>query len=454
MLAELERVASGEVSRLMLFLPPGSAKSTYASILFPPWFLAANPAASIIAASHTAELAERFGRRVRNLIAGHTLTLGLSLAADAHAAGRFETAAGGEYFAAGVGGAITGRRADLAIVDDPVRGREDADSPAIRDKIWDWFRSDLYSRLKPGARIVLIQTRWHEDDLAGRLLADATAGGDAWEVVNLPALAEAADPIGRAPGEALWPEWEDAPALARKRRAIGAREWSALYQQRPAPAEGAYFRSEWLRRYASAPPRETMRVYGASDYAVTASGGDYTVHLLVGLDPARRMYLLDLWRAQTGSDAWIEAWCDLVLAWQPLEWAEEAGQINAAVGPFLQRRARERGAACYRRQFPSRTDKAIRAQSIRGRMAMEGLYLPANAPWLADFEAELLRFPAGRHDDQVDALGLIGQLLDHLSYGIAPLPEKDRRLTANPPTLGDMVKAADRARGLGGVGRI
>ncbi len=153
------------------------------------WWITAtlgrNPDHCIIAASHTAELAEKWGRKVHNLVAEHKLTLGVDLAEDSQAAGRWETRAGGEYFAAGVGGSITGRRADLVIIDDPVRSREDAASDAIREKTWDWYKSDLYTRLKPGGRIVLIQTRWHEDDLAGRILADMHSGGDEWEILSL-----------------------------------------------------------------------------------------------------------------------------------------------------------------------------------------------------------------------------------------------------------------------------
>lgn len=410
-------------------MPPGSAKSTYASIIYPAWYLAQGGAA-IIAASHTAELAERWGRRTRNLVAEHSATLGYGLSADSQAAGRWETTNGGEYFAAGVGGAITGRRADLAIIDDPVRSREDADSEVTRNKTWEWYKSDLYTRLKPGGRIVLIQTRWHEDDLAGRVLAEMEAGGDRWDVVSLPAIAEDNDQLGRAPGEPLWPDWESLEALERKRRAVGPRDWSALYQQRPAPEEGHYFRADWLRSYTSLPHRDTLRVYGASDYAVTADGGDYTVHVVVGIDPDGRMYLLDLWRKQAASDEWIEAFCDLVKEWKPIEWAEEMGQIKAGVGPFIDRRQRERQAWVYRRQFPTRGDKAVRAQSIRGRMALQGLYVPVNSEWLPSFRTELLSFPAGKHDDQVDALGLVGQLLDTIMHG-QPLPEPEKAGKAN-----------------------
>lgn len=426
LIEKLEQVTSGEIDRLAVFMPPGAAKSTYASILYTPWHLGQRPRDCVIAASHTLELAEKWGRRVRNLIAEHSLILGVSLADDSQAAGRWETDTGGEYFAAGIGGAITGRRADLVVIDDPVRSREDADSEVIREKVWDWYKSDLYTRLKPGGRIVLIQTRWHEDDLAGRLLEEMANGGDVWEVISLPAIAEADDPLGRSLGQPLWPEWEGLGELDRKRRAVGPRDWSALYQQRPAPEEGDYFKSEWLKPYERAPARDTLRVYGGSDYAVTADGGDYTVHVVVGLDPDGRMYLLDLWRAQASSDRWIEAFCDLVREWKPVGWAEEQGQIKAGVGPFLDRRQRERQAHVFREPFPTRGDKAVRAQSIRGRMALNGLYVPVNAPWYPALRSELLSFPAGKHDDQVDALGLVGQLLDKMTHGVVRKAEKPK----------------------------
>jgi predicted phage terminase large subunit-like protein len=439
---KLEKVSTGDIDRLAVFMPPGAAKSTYASILYAPWHFAQHPDHCLIAASHTAELAEKWGRRVRNLLAEHSLILGVGLAPDSQAAGRWETDHGGEYFAAGIGGAIAGRRADLVVIDDPVRSREDADSETVRDKVWDWYKSDLYTRLKPGGRIVLIQTRWHEDDLAGRLLADMQAGGDQWDVISLPALAEADDPLGRAVGVPLWPEWEDLENLERKRRAVGPRDWSALYQQRPAPEDGDYFKAEWLKPYVTAPDRSTLRVYGGSDYAVTADGGDYTVHAVIGLDPEGRMYLLDLWRKQASSDVWIDAFCDLVREWKPIGWAEEHGQIKSGVGPFIDRRQRERKAYVFREQFPTRGDKAVRAQSIRGQMAQEGLYVPVNAPWYPALRSELLSFPAGKHDDQVDALGLVGQLLAKMTSGVKPAePEKPKNVSGYKRTDANTIES-------------
>lgn len=405
-------------------MPPGSAKSTYASILFPPWFMQAEDNANVLAASHTTELAEKWGRRIRNLIAEHGLTLGQSLAEDSQAAGRWGLASGAEYYAAGVGTGIAGFRAKLGLIDDPIRSRQDADSELIRDRTWDWYINDFCTRLVPGARKVLIQTRWHEDDLAGRAL-----NHEHWHTIELAAEALPNDPLGRKAGEMLWTDGEYGygKQLAELKRTTPARTWSALYQQRPAPEEGDYFKADWLKPYDRLPDRSTMRVYGGSDYAVTADGGDYTVHAVVGVDPDGRMYLLDLWRKQTASDVWIESFCDAVLKWKPLEWAEETGQIKASLGPFIDRRQRERKAYVKRTQFPTRGDKSIRAQSIRGRMALEGLYVPVNAPWFADFRSELLSFPAGKHDDQVDAIGLIGQLLETITGGEHPVKK-----TVNP----------------------
>lgn len=424
LIRELQAVADGVHDRLAVFMPPGSAKSTYTSDLFPAWFLAQGRDRRVIATSNTADLAGTFSRRVRGRIRMHGPTLGYGLQREAE--DFWSTTNGGEYRAAGIGGVITGLRADLALIDDPVKSREEADSETRRNRVWDWFQDDLRTRLRPGAAIVVVQTRWNEDDLSGRLLETQR---DQWRVVSLPAEAELDDPLGRAPGEMLWADdaYGYAASLARVKAEASTRSWSALYQQRPVPEAGGYFQSVWLHPADSVPDRATMRVYGASDYAVTANGGDYTVHVVVGMDPNGRLWLLDLWRGQTAADVWIETFCDLVRAWRPIGWGEEAGQIRAGVGPFLERRMRERQAFVARQTFPTRGDKSVRAQSIRGRMALDGLHLPRQAPWRQALEAELLTFPAGKHDDQVDALGLVGQLLDHMVPG-SPLKRDGRKL--------------------------
>lgn len=433
---ELEAVVAGKVQRLAIFMPPGSAKSTYASVLFPPWFMANKPGVSLIAASHTEQLAERFGRRVRNLVEAHADILGINVAQDNRAAGRWALEkTGAEYTAAGVGGAIAGWRAGLALIDDPVRGREDSDSPVMRAKAGDWYSFDLIPRLTPQHAIILIQTRWNEDDLAGRILEAEAAN---WRVITLPMECESVDdPLGRKLGERLWPEWFTEAMVVEAK--ADPRKWSALYQQRPAPEEGNYFRRDWLHPSDSIPDRASMRVYGGSDYAVTSDGGDYTVHVVIGVDPDNKPWLLDVWRKQASAEVWIEAFCDLVRQWKPLAWAEEGGQIRASLGPYIERRQRERQAYVFREQFASRHDKSIRAQAIRGYVATQGLYYRKEASWRADFETELLMFPAGRHDDQVDALSVVGQLLDQILAGRFPAKPKlskvaDYRVIARPLT--------------------
>lgn len=430
---EIDAFLDSEDDVLLLFAPPGSAKSTWLSVLFPAQYLARFPKNSILAATHSVEFAQRWGRRVRNDIVLDSPVLGIELAPDSQASDRWALRSGGEYYGVGAGVGISGFRADLGLGDDFFGNREDAYSETVRRKRWDWYVDDFSARLKPNAKRILMNTRWHEEDVAGRVLDQIERGIVRGRVISIPAIAELKDPLGRKPGDYLW----DDPAgynygafLRARQRESSPMMWAALYQQRPAPEDGDYFKADWLKSCDEVPARETMRVYGGSDYAVTADGGDYTVHAVVGLDPAGRMYLLDIWRKQASSDEWVEAFCDLVRQWRPMGWAEEQGQIRAGVGPYLDRRQRERQAYCARETFPTRGDKAVRAQSIRGRMASEGLYVPTRAAWYPAFRSELLSFPAGRYDDQVDAIGLVGQLLDTMLVGQKPkAPEKPRSIS-------------------------
>jgi len=429
---EIEEFLAGDEEVLLLFAPPGSAKSTYVSILFPSWYLARYPGNSILAATHNVEFAQRWGRRVRNDVALYSTQLGVQLSDDNKASDRWALSTGGEYYGVGAGVGIAGFRADLGLGDDFFGSREDALSSTIRQKRWDWYLSDFSARLKPGAKRILMSTRWHEEDIAGRVLQQMEAGQIRGRVISIPAVAGEDDMLGRKPGEYLWdePPYNYGDFLRARQREETAMMWSSMYQQAPSPEEGAFFKAEWLLPYDKVPARETLSVYGASDYAVTEAGGDYTVHVVVGVDPEGRMYLLDLWRKQASADKWVESFCDLVREWKPLAWGEETGQIKAGIGPFLERRMRERSAYTVREQFPTRGDKATRAQSIRGRMALNGLYVPINAHWYSEFRSELLSLWVGRHDDQGDALGLVGQLLDLMVVG-TPKAKPEPRNTRN-----------------------
>lgn len=431
---KLEAVERGEIDRLMIFMPPRHGKSELASRRFPAWYLGRNPEKSIIAASYNSELAGDFGRTVRNIVGGQEFgrLFDVGLAQDSRAAERWNTVQGGAYVAAGVGTAITGRGAHVLLIDDPLKDRQEADSETTRESVWNWYTSTAYTRLMPGGAVVLIQTRWHEDDLAGRLLEAKT--GDKWEVLELKALDE---------GKALWPEWYPVDALERIRSAIGPRDWSALYQQNPVPDEGTFFLNDWIRWYDD--PPQNLRVYGASDYAVTEGGGDYTVHLVAGVNEHDDLYILDRWRAQTTPDVWVEAFIGLLKQWKPIEWAEENGQILKAVGSLIDRRQLEEKAWCFRKAFASSADKPTRAQAIRGRMAAGKVWLPRGAPWIDEFIRELLSFPAGKNDDQVDTLSLLGRMLGEMVA--APRPRVDREdPLIQPPTYGDIMKRHLAAR--------
>lgn len=432
---KLEAVERGEIRRLMIFMPPRHGKSELASRRFPAWYLGRNPAKQLIAASYNSDLASDFGREVRNIVATpeYQGVFDAALSPDSKAADRWHTSKGGMYVAAGVGTAVTGRGADVLLIDDPFKDRQEADSEVRREAVANWYRSTAYTRLMPGGAIVLIQTRWHDDDLAGRLLEAMDKGGQRWEVLCLKALSD--------DGRALWPEWYPADVLEETRAVLGPRDWSALYQQEPIPDTGDYFKRDWVRWYEHKPAH--LQVYGASDYAVTSNGGDWTVHVVVGVDPNDDLYVLDLWRGQTASDEWLDRWCDLVLAWKPQEWAEEGGQIRASLDSFIKKRAVERKAYVLRQAYSSVADKASRAQAFRGRMAMGKVYFPTGAPWVETLVYEMLRFPSGTHDDQVDALSLIGRMLARMESASVPREPQPAKLLQNV-TFNELLAAHEK----------
>ena len=393
---KLEAVERGDIDRLMIFMPPRHGKSELASKRFPAWCLGRNPKRQIIAASYNSDLATDFGRNVRNIVGSpefRQVFENVTLAPDSAAANRMNTNHGGAYVAAGVGTAVTGRGADIALIDDPFKDREEADSERRREMVWDWYRSTLFTRLMPGGAIVLIQTRWHEDDLAGRLLAHEA---NQWDILELPALAD---------GKALWPEWYDVPVLERIRDTVGPREWSALYQQKPQPDEGTFFQRAWLPSWAEKP--KNLHIYGSSDYAVTDGGGDYTVHRVWGVCPEGNIYRLDGWRGQASADVWIERKLDLIAKHKPLAWFGEGGVIQKAIEPMLKRRMRERSVFCRLEWLSSISDKPTRARGFQARASMGRVFMEPGADI-----SEFLVFPAGKHDDDVDTASIIGRVLD------------------------------------------
>lgn len=416
LIKHLEAVERGEIDRLMVCMPPGAAKSSYTSIEFPPWFMGRNPELNVIAASHTQDLAETFGRRARNVVASdeYRAVFGFGLNQDSQAAGRWATERGGEYFAAGVGGAIAGRRADLVLIDDPVKSQEDADSERARARAWDWYVSDLLTRLKPGGRQILVMTRWHEEDLGGRILERE---GQRWTLIEIPMEAYANDPLGRQPGEMLWPDYFTPDMLERAK--MNPRSWNALYQQRPSPEDGTFFKREYFKTWAAKP--KNLNIYGTSDYAVTDSGGDFTVHRVWGVDPMGDLYRLDGWRGQSTADVWIDKKLDLIARYKPFAWFGESGVIQKAVQPMLTSRMRERNVYCRMEWLPSISDKPTRARGFQARAASGRVYFEPGA----DID-EFLKFPAGKHDDDVDNASLMGRALDEAHPAIVPVKEKPK----------------------------
>ena len=334
------------------------------------------------------------------------------------------TTAGGGFVAAGVGGGITGKGAHVLVIDDPVKNREDAESQNNRDANWDWYTSTAYTRLAPGGGVLVILTRWHDDDLAGRLLKSALQGGDEWEVVRYPAIAEEDEEFRKA-GEALHPERYSVEALRRIEKAVGPRDWSALYQQNPVADDGQYFTRSMVNYYDPEDVDEgAMRYYCAWDLAIGKNDrNDYSVGIVVGINDRDDMFVMDVVRGRFDGFELVERILDLYEQWKPSIIGIEKGHIEMALGPFLEKRVRERGLfeAYFKDLKTGRRDKEARARAIQGRMQQGKVYFPRDAAFSGPLIAELLRFPNGTHDDQVDALSWIGLMMTEFSTYQAPV---------------------------------
>ncbi len=400
LIARLQDVADGTCDRLMVQMPPGSAKSTYGSVLFPAYFMAQKRRRQVIATAHTASLANYFGQRVRQAMGETGEWLGVGLAKEAKAASRFHLEGGAEYFATGVRGPITGRRADLIIIDDPVKSWAEAESQTARDALFDWYRGELSARLKPGGRVVLIMTRWHEDDLAGRMMA--MDGG--WSCLRLPALAEADDPLGRTAGEVLWPQWQGREEIERRRLEVGERAFAALYQQAPRPPEAALFRTERVRILPEAGEvRQVIRAWDlAASLPAPGRSPDYTVGLKLGETTEKLLVVLDVVRFQ-GSPAQVEVKIQETARLDgtnvTIALPQDPGQAGAAQIAML-----TRSLAGYRLvTSQERNAKVVRAMPAATQVDAGNLALLAG-PWNDALLAEMKAFPHGYKDDQIDAL--------------------------------------------------
>ena len=295
LLTELEDVVAGKTQRLIVMMPPGSAKSTYTSKLLPPWFLARHPNSCILACSYSYEFVQGFGRWCRNAIELHHLILGYELSKDSKAAGEWETTNGGRYFCAGVNSGIAGHRADLGLIDDPIGSEMEADSKLFRDRLWEWYTNDFVPRLKPSAGRIIICNRRHEDDLVGRLLdpkRDAQEPGR-WKVLSFPMEAEADDVLGREKGQRLWPEWYTQAMVDEAKKS--PRTWAGLYQQHPTPESGDFFKREWIDEnlYVLSDLPKELAIYCVSDHTTSkARGANKSCFVPFGVDAKDNIWIL------------------------------------------------------------------------------------------------------------------------------------------------------------------
>jgi predicted phage terminase large subunit-like protein len=430
MVEKLQAVADGKIKRLMLFFPPGAAKSFYGNVNFSAWWMGRNPKLPLLTSSFGQEVADKWGRRVKNVIRsdGHQRIFNKQkISRSSDSASRWALEDGGEYYAVGAGGAITSYRADLAIIDDPIKGREYADSVVFKKKLREWYKSDFWTRLKPNAAVVLIMTRWAEDDLAGFLLEQEQNGGEKWEVVSVPMEAQEDDILGRAVGERLWSSWFTEEMVTEAKR--DARNWSCLYQQNPIPQEGLQFKAEWIKRFRLGEHPANCRYYLTSDFAVTPQGGDYTELAVVAVDAQDNWYVVDWWYGQTTPDIWIDRGVDFIKAHKPLCWFAEAGVIRRSVEPFLTKRMQETRTYSRIEWTASIADKPTRARGLEARLAMGKVFI-AHSEWGDRLIEQLLRFPAGKYDDAVDALSIMAMGIDKVTAGYTTQKEtpKQRRM--------------------------
>lgn len=404
-----ERVANGSLKRLIINMPPRHTKSEFASYLLPAWFLGRNPEKKIIQTAHTAELAVGFGRKVRNLVGStdyQKIFPGVGLQSDSKAAGRWSTNKGGEYFAIGVGGAVTGKGADLLIIDDPhseqeaMMGQFDV---SVYDKVFEWYSSGPRQRLQPGGAIVIVMTRWAKRDLTGQIIDSATKkeGASEWEVIELPAIMPSGDP--------LWPEFWSIDELQRLKIELPISKWSAQYQQDPTSEEGALIKRDWWNVWESEKPPPCEAIIVAMDTAFSKTErSDYSACVCFGIfnypddtgKPIPNLILLDAWKDKMEFPELKASAVQYYKDWQPEMFIVEK---KASGAPLI---AELRNAGVPVQEFtPTRAtgDKIVRVNAITDIFASGVVWAP-DERFAEEVVEECAAFPSGDHDDYVDAV--------------------------------------------------
>ena len=428
--AALEGAESGEIPRLIITFPPRHGKSELTSRRYPAYLLGRDPYRHIILATYNQPFAEDFGRKVRDIMQSPSyaeIFPEATLAKGSQAADRLATEEGGMAAFVGRKGSTTGRGADFLIIDDPLKDSNEAQSPTIRDECWSWFNNTASTRLMTDTGvIIIIMTRWHEDDIVGRLTDPANAHYNAaeaaeWKIINIPALAEENDVLGRKPGEALWPSKFGVKYLQSMKRRLG-KAFSSLYQQHPTPEDGDFFQADMMRTYRREDLPKNLRIYAASDHAVgIKQEHDKNCFLIIGVDTRDHIWILDCWWRRAKTNVSVEAMLSLMKLWKPTTWWAESGHITKSIGPFLfARMIADKVYVHVKEQSTNHGDKLQRAQSIQGRMSMGMVHWPAFESWYEDAKSELMKFPGGKHDDFVDALAHVGMGLDKILRAPAP----------------------------------
>lgn len=441
--------------RLILTMPPRHGKSTIVSDMFPSWVFGLHPEWELIAASYAVSLPVRFSRNIRDRIRDpkyRAVFEDTELRADAQGVEEWRLTRGGGYRAAGVGGGITGTGAHILLIDDPVKDWSEVKSELVRENVRSWFNMAAYSRLAPGGGILLVMTRWHDDDLVGSVLTQMREQIDAgcapeeidnWELINYPAIATGdeylmpdgsiqVDPpeaslagarLLRRRGEALHPERYDLGKLMRIKHRYSPHEWAALYQQNPVPDDGAFFSKDMFRHYAYLPGmREEYTYITAWDVAIGEQRrNDWTVGVVCAVNAAGDMYVVDMVRGRYGTYDLVQAVVNMIEQYDCAVFGMEHGQIKMTLWPLILDEIRRRRLACsINDDLKPITDKETRATPLRGLMQQGRVYFPlaSHRPWVERAIEEMLRFPTGKHDDIVDALAWAARM-----YRAAPRPQ-------------------------------
>lgn len=470
LLEKLQAVTDGKLvhsqtgklcKNLIILMPPGAAKSSYTSIVFPIWYLQRaiangvhNP--RILACSYSADLIENFSRQCRDGIATFSKELGFNVKKDSRAVQEWGTTNGANYRCLGVTAGLSGWRYDCGFIDDYLGSQEDADSKLIRDKQWLWLIADFIPRGKPESVRIIVANRRHEEDLVGRILDEKNSYGcpvpsSEWEVIKLPYFAEENDLLGRPVGERFWKDYfneKDAEGL----RLLPARIFAGLYQQRPAPEEGDFFQASWLREYSQDDydklMRSNPRIYGAGDWAVsTAKGSNSTCFGGGALDEDNNLYILpDLFWKVAGPKEVVQAFMEFLKRRNPLQFRSEKGHISQSWGPFFRDMMMQEKVYSYIEEVSPARDKETRAQSFRGYCSMGKVRFPAFAHWWSRAKHDLLTFPGGKEDDVVDFMAHLGQLVvDMIKNRPATSATRSEGLPSFNPTL-SWLKEEDNKR--------